>query len=177
MDVVVTIARGEWLRWLAEGDLPGDESTGEWGLYFGNEEATRKAAPPKHLHRDDRVYICAAGFIRGYAPLVRVQDTVDGYALIRGGGAVACTVLASVGGSEPRSVKGFQGVRYRWWSRGDECPFPEWATHGLLLRERAWVQRLLRARENPSHRATLRERAITAMWTPPPAVLLRGLAA
>lgn len=152
MDVVVTIPKDAWLRWLAEGDLPGDESSGEWGCYFGG------ATPLRNLHPGDRVYVLAHGLIRGYAPLVRVDTRSPAMALVRAGGAVACTVLDSDG--MPIELRGFQGIRYRWWERTNEAPMPDWMTRGVPMRDRPAIERLQRLREDPRHRVTLRDRAI-----------------
>lgn len=43
------------------------------------------------------------------------EDTGDEYAFY-----MACTI--------PAPVTGFRGWRYRWWSRDDEIPFPDWRT-------------------------------------------------
>ena len=172
MDVVVTIAKTEWLRWLAEGDLPGEPTTDEWAVYFGS-GAGRRPAPPRHAQPGDRVYVQAWGFIRGYAPLVRVQDTGVGYALVRGGGAAICTVVDTAG--QPMPVSGFQGVRYRWWQYAYEAPFADWQTHGLPARERVHVERLVRLRADPRHRAALRDRALYTQGPLPPAVLFQGM--
>lgn len=165
MDVVVTIAKKEWLLWLAEGDLPGEPATGEWGLYFGHGEG-RKPAPPKHLQPGDRVYVVAHGFVRGYAPLVRAQDTDNGYALVRAGGAVACTVVDTKG--QPMPVSGFQGVRYRWWEYAYEAPFADWQTQGLTPGEQRYVERLVRLRQDPVHRAKLQSKALARVLGPTP---------
>lgn len=107
-DVLVTVPKNRWAEWVAEGDAPGDEESGaEYVFWVGG--------PLPDIKPGERVYICAHGKLRGYAPLIRA---VPGYGLIRGGGAVACTI------DEP--ITGFRGWRYRWWSRDDERPFPDW---------------------------------------------------
>jgi len=113
-DVVVTVPKSFGLdRWIAEGDAAGEPSTGEeWGFYLGG--AVPNIAP------GERVYIVFNGRLRGYAPLIRVQRTDRGCALVRGGGAVAVTI--------DRPIVGFRGFRYRDWERADERPFPEWRT-------------------------------------------------
>jgi hypothetical protein len=112
-DVVVTVPKRLWEDWLAEGDLPGDDATGEtyafslWG------------SPPE-IQPGERVYIVAHGKLRGYAPLVMITPGWNHgeFALVRGGGAVACTI------AEP--IRGFRGWQYRFWKREDEVPFPNW---------------------------------------------------
>ncbi len=162
MDVVVTIAKGIWLGWLAEGDLPGEETTGEWGLYYGQPGSPRPATAPKHARPGDRVYVAAHGFLRGWAPLIRVEPSAHGFALIRGGGAVACTICQGPedGAGSPVAVKGFQGVRYRWWDRAVEGPFANWMEHGLPPRDVALVARLRRLRADPARRHELQARAL-----------------
>ncbi len=61
----------------------------------------------------DRVYLVTLSRVQGYAPLVTVErDPLRGYALVRHGGAVAVTI--------PETVRGFRGVRARWWERKAE---------------------------------------------------------
>jgi hypothetical protein len=112
MDVVVTVPKSFGLgRWIAEGDAAGDPPTGEeWAFYLGG------GIPG--IVRGERVYVVFNGKLRGYSPLIRVARTDRGYALVRGGGAVACTI--------DRTIIGFRGFRYRDWRYEDERPFPEW---------------------------------------------------
>lgn len=110
-DVVVTVPQRLWSEWLDEGDLPGEEETGEeWDFYLWGRRPDIK--------RGERVYVCAHGKLRGYAPLTRIASYGDRFGLVRQGGAVACTI------DEP--IIGFRGWRYAWWSRDDERPFPNW---------------------------------------------------
>jgi len=115
MDVVVTVPKSFGLdRWIKEGDAAGEPESGEeWGFFLGG-------SAPKDINPGERVYIVYDGKLRGYAPLVRVQRTEGGYALVRKGGAVAVTIA--------RPTPGFRGLRYRWWDRSEETPFPEWMT-------------------------------------------------
>lgn len=108
-DCVVTVPKRLWDEWIAEGDLPGEDDGGEYVFWIGG--------PLPTIAPGERVYIVAHGKLRGYAPLTRA---VPGYGLVRGGGAVACTI------DEP--IRGFQGWRYRHWNREDEKPFPDWRT-------------------------------------------------
>lgn len=111
MDVVVTVPKDLWEDWLDEGDLPGDQPTGEeWGFF------TSGARP--NIAPGDRVYIVAHGKLRGYAPLTRLEVEGRSLAFGREGGAVAVTI------EEP--IRGFRGWRYRWWDRQAERPFPDW---------------------------------------------------
>jgi hypothetical protein len=113
-DVVVTVPKRLWTEWIEEGDLPGDESSGtEYAFYLGG--------PLPDIQPGERVYVVAHGKLRGYAPLTWLaKDGPRRFALVRGGGAVACTI------AEP--IIGFRGWRYRTWSREDELPFPDWRT-------------------------------------------------
>ena len=115
MDVVVTVPKSFGLaHWIAEGDAAGEPESGEeWGFFLGG-------SPQKRIEPGERVYIVYNGKVRGYAPLVRIQRTDRGYALVRRGGAVAVTTA--------RPVPVFRGFRYRWWERFEEVPFPEWQT-------------------------------------------------
>lgn len=117
-DVVVTVPKSFYFEgktglaaWVAEGDLPGDEWSGEDShFYLGG------SAP--NIQPGERVYVVCEGKLRGYAPLIRIERYGNSYALVRRGGAVAVTL------DEP--IRGFQGARYRWWDREQERPFPDW---------------------------------------------------
>lgn len=112
MDVVVTVPKSFGLdNWIAEGDPAGSEWSGEeWGFFLGGH-------PPK-IDLGERVYIVYNSLVRGYSPLVRIQKTDRGYALVRRGDAVAVTI--------PERIRGFRGYRYRYWDRMREIPFPNW---------------------------------------------------
>lgn len=114
-DVVVTVPADIWPDWIAEGDPAG----AEWS---GTEWVFTVPTVPKRIRPGDRVYVVAAGRLRGYAPLTRVDVLVELHTsrpvLVRRGGAVPVTI--------ERECKGFQGFRYRWWPREDEAPFPLW---------------------------------------------------
>ena len=121
-DIVVTVPKtfnyGEdelplgLAQWCAEGDCAGDAWSGElWGFSV--------AGPRPEIRPGERVYIVCQDRLRGYAPLVRMDQLGPRYwDLIRGGGAVAVTI------QEP--VRGFRGWRYRWWNTAAEVPFPDW---------------------------------------------------
>lgn len=117
MDVVVTVPKGMWWRWIEEGDLPDSpEPDTESHFWSGGRS-------PFHLTRGDRVYIVAHGKLRGYALLERFEGRCqlrpDRMCFVRRGGtAVPVTI--------DQEIKGFQGWRYRWWERGDERPCPDW---------------------------------------------------
>jgi hypothetical protein len=147
-DLVVTVPQKLWLTWLAEGDLPGDPpaEAGLWDFYQG-------AADAPHAEPGARVYVVAHGMLRGYAPLKRIERQGRGFSLVRGGGAVACTLA--------EGITGFQGVRYRWWARDDEHDFPAWATLGLPRGLERDVRALLELRaRGAAERAELRRRAL-----------------
>jgi len=115
MDVVVTVPMKVWDEWIREGDLPGQEWTGqEYGFSIaGNPD----------IKPGERVYIVAHGRLRGYSPLIRRgllsrSRTFPRTILVRGGGAVASTI--------DEKIPGFRGYRYRWWEYEVERPFPNW---------------------------------------------------
>ena len=119
MDVVVTVPKNfEYAGyvglagWIAEGDAAGEPWAGEeWHFSLGGRKP--------NIKEGERVYIVCEGKLRGYAPLLFIDDYDDyRYALVRGGGAVAVTI------DEP--IQGFRGFRYRWWKYEQERPFPEW---------------------------------------------------
>lgn len=112
-DVVVTVPKSFGLdTWIAEGsDLPGNEWSGlEWRFYLGS--GVPKISP------GERVYVVYDGKLRGYAPLVRIERTGRGCALVRHNDAVAVTI--------DEHILGFRGFRYRWWDTANEKPFPDW---------------------------------------------------
>lgn len=118
-DLVVTVPATFWDEWLREGDLAPDElnptpralnQTYAYGLGHN-----RPRSQP-----GDRVYVVAHGKLRGYAPLIDVdEDQYGRISLIRGGGAVAVTIPGL-------RIPGFRGYRYRWWALEEEAPFPTW---------------------------------------------------
>ncbi len=124
MDIVVTVpkkfthpaAPGKrgLAAWIGEGDAAGAEWSGqEWEFTVGG---FKPVAEP-----GDRIYVVCEGRLRGYAPLIRLErEDKFRWLLIRGSGAVAVTT--------PERITGFRGWRRRWWDRGVEVPFPEWAT-------------------------------------------------
>ena len=120
MDLVGTCPKTEWNEWLAEGGCAGDLPPANIYPCFVHEWATRSLIAKK-IKPGDRFYVVSHGKLRGYAPVVRVDesswdDTFSG--IIRGAGAAAVTI--------PTPIPGFQGLRKRWWDRADEIPFPEW---------------------------------------------------
>lgn len=116
-DVVVTVPKGMWADWIEEGDLPGDPPTGYRSHFW-------VPKLPDFIEQGDRVYVVAHGRLRGYAPLVGAERRCSlnprRACLLRDGGAVAVTINTP--------IRGFQGWRYRWWSRDYEHPFPDWQT-------------------------------------------------
>ena len=119
VDLVGTCPKDEWLEWLAEGDCAGDGPLFQEYGWWTNHWRIREIKP------GDRFYVVAWGLLRGWAPVTRIERNQDGrpVAIIRSGGAVACTV------SFP--IRGFQGLLYPWWRRCDEVPFPDWKTAGV----------------------------------------------
>lgn len=107
-DLVGTCPKGFWDEWILEGDAAGEPESGEeWGWFTGS--GLRWLIKP-----GDRFYVVAHGKLRGFS----VVTAVRGGAIIRKGGAVACTI------DEP--IPGFRGLRMRWWDRSVERPFPDW---------------------------------------------------
>jgi hypothetical protein len=123
-DIVVTVPKNfsyggkrGLAAWLSEGDAPGEPWSGEeyeystWGLC------------PK-IEIGERVYVVCEGRLVGYAPLTdiifigalhKANHSEQGrIILVRGGGAVACTI--------DQPIIGFRGWRYRWWDYSLEKP-------------------------------------------------------
>lgn len=151
-DVVVTVPQHLWDDWLDEGDLA--DGPQEWPCSFcllnhardpnspcevcGGAARLRAGAtdwhfylgghPPQTMPEGGRVYVVAYGRLRGFAPLTRIETYRDGFAFVRRGGAQSCTIR------EP--VRGFQGWRWRWWSRGEELAFPGWQHEGITSQPR-----------------------------------------
>jgi hypothetical protein len=111
-DVVVTVPKSFGLStWIAEGDAAGEPWSGQaWHFYLGGH--------PPTIRPGERVYVVYNGRVRGYAPLVRIEKTPRGYALVRHGGAVAVTIA--------KTIPGFRGFRYRDWAYADEYPCADW---------------------------------------------------
>lgn len=102
--------------WVSEGDAAGD-------LHDGDDYVFDVWGPRPGIRPGERVYVCYDGLVRGYAPLVELDQFsgADGWghwALVRAGGAVAVTI--------DEQIPGFRGWRYRWWDRAIERPFPDW---------------------------------------------------
>lgn len=120
MDIVVTVPKGLWTEWLAEGDLPG-EPTHQFESHFWIPSLGRDRVI------GDRCYVVAHGRLRGYAPIVdterRCRLRPSRACVVRRGGAVAVTI--------DQEIRGFQGWKYRWWDRSSEVPFPDWQTAGV----------------------------------------------
>lgn len=115
-DLVVTVPKELWLAWIAEGDAAGDlESGKEWRFYVGWRRPLIEAG--------ERLYIVAWNRLRGYAPVTQVVRIGRNYAICRRGRAVAVTIEAT--------IKGFRGVRRRWWSKAEERSFSEWCREGV----------------------------------------------
>lgn len=112
-DLVGTCPKDFWEEWITEGDAAGDPETGEdWHWYTRDPTALT-------IKPGERFYIVAHGKLRGYAPVVRVENNErGGLAIVRHGGAVACTI--------PQPIPGFRGLRRVWWKREDEQPFADW---------------------------------------------------
>ncbi len=113
-DLAVTVPQLFGLdAWICEGQLPGEPpDEEEYAFTIG----WRKPC----IEPGERVYVTYNGKLRGYAPLVCLDEWDRRYAIVRAGGAVAVTI--------PERIPGFRGFRYRWWPRKDEVPFPDWMT-------------------------------------------------
>lgn len=129
-DVVVTVPKRLWAEWLAEGDLADPtrrrHPAPRHGVLEYQYEFRFRGGRVPRIENGERVYVVAWGRLRGWAPLEDMHiNRPIGYALIRGPGehARAVTIV------EP--ILGFRGWRYRWWSRADERPFPDWKTKGV----------------------------------------------
>jgi len=106
-DVEVTLPKSFGLeRWLDEGDAPGEPWTGRYYAF--------SVSGKPDIKPGERVYVVHDGRLIGYAPLVALVAEGRRTSLIRGGGAVACTI--------DRQIGGFRGYRYRDWDRTEERP-------------------------------------------------------
>lgn len=121
-DLVVTVPRGLWLKWLEEGDLPGEPWTEQTSHFW-----ISSIRMPYYATPGSRVYVVAWGRVRGYAPLVQMESRCilrpERGCLVRQGGAVACTI--------PEEVRGFQNWRYAWFEPSEVVPFPDWQMAGV----------------------------------------------
>lgn len=124
-DLVVTVPLPGWEAWLQEGDLAGEPWSGAYWAWKGSGKI-----PP--IERTDRLYIVSHGKLRGWAPVLELRlgpikprayiwgRDVPTWEIVRTCKAKAVTI------AEP--IRGFQSWRRRWWSYGDELPFPDWRT-------------------------------------------------
>lgn len=162
-DIVVTLPRGKLADWADEGDAAGDAPS---GMYYAWHMGGH---PPKRAKPGNRVYVVHDGRLIGYAPLQRVEKLPrGGYNLIRGGDAVACTI------EEP--CNGFRGVKYRWWPRHSERPFPEWRGPEVEARHAALVRRVATQREMPVERVAASVAClVTGGWSWPEAASWVGV--
>jgi hypothetical protein len=102
-------------RWIDEGDAAGEPWSGElWDFGVGGGKP--------NIVPGERVYIVYNRRLRGYAPLVAIENggRPNYWYLVRGGDAVAVTI--------DEEIVGFRGWRRRWWPTTAERPFPEWRT-------------------------------------------------
>jgi hypothetical protein len=66
-DVCVTVPMRLWEEWIDEGDLPGEPYTGDtFHFWLGG--------PLPEMQPGERVYVVAHGRLRGYAPLVGIEQ-------------------------------------------------------------------------------------------------------
>lgn len=132
-DVVVTVPKNQWTHWLEEGDLALPLATPDRPTGWRGENEYGFVVPSRpQIEPGERVYVVAFNRVRGYAPLVRIDENIVkfGYerrwgprrdnrvALVRRGGAVPMTIA--------QGVVGFQGFRYRWWDLEDEFQMRDW---------------------------------------------------
>ena len=121
-DVVVTVPKALWSEWLEEGDQASPYGPAMWEGEAEYHFWVPSAYVANIIEPGERVYIVAHGQLRGYAPLVRAENVCklrpSRSCFLRRNGAVAVTI------DEP--IRGFQGFRYRWWSRDAELPFSRW---------------------------------------------------
>ena len=118
-DLVGTCPKDFWEEWIAEGDAASENgivfasiTMEDWHWYTKDRKAIS-------IHPGERFYVVAHGKLRGWAPVVRVDQFGHGeYGIVRRGCALACTI------AEP--IPGFRGLRLRWWDRAIEVPFPNW---------------------------------------------------
>lgn len=125
VDVVVTVPQRLWSEWLDEGCLPNGDGTDSDSEYMAFHFWLQRPLPD--IKPNERVYIVAHGRLRGYAPLVGIEQRCRLRAsmgcLVRRGGAVAVTI--------DRPIRGFRGWRYVDWERSEERAFPDYRTAGV----------------------------------------------
>lgn len=147
-DIVVTVPLSFGLQtWIDEGDPAGTPWSGEeWHFYLGG--------PRPSIAPGERVYAIYNGALRGYSPLVRIDDFGRRYGLVRHGDAVAISI--------PEYIRGFQGWRYRWWDREQELPFPNWQDPDAALFERIATKRAVKNRAPRAQRRLWEDREYEA---------------
>lgn len=121
MDVVVTVPKGRWAEWLAEGGLPGEPLDPDLRFDF---ELGGRAWP--EIDRGERVYVVSHGRLRGYAPLSLPVVEARGRAAVPGvedGGSEMTQTRWKAPAPPPGKANGPEG-RAGWivdlWASGDE---------------------------------------------------------
>ena len=126
-DYVATVRQGEWAEWVREQleeapvtDLL-DGTRIQW-LWCSRTSLMRRVLP------GDRLYIVSEGRLRCRAEIHRTARGSNGW-----------TCCYRRGDLEPVTVdyriRGFRGLRRRWWPPEVERPCPDWLGAGLGLEE------------------------------------------
>lgn len=130
-DLVVTIPRESWGKWIA-GATEGCEELGNVLSDF--------CGIGSHSFRSaDRLYIVSHDRLRGFMPETKVEYVDGAWTISWTGGFQAVTVGAQHSRPARREhtdlayIRGFHGLLERWWSRVDEFGFPDWQHRDLWL--------------------------------------------
>lgn len=125
LDVVGTVRRGTWSEWAAEADDPLFWRAGGAAWWSRHPLALR-------VSRGSRFYVVSEGRLRLYVTLsigVR-HGTGDGWVpLMVDAARPGETGIVPV--TLDCDVRGFRGLRRRWWPYEAERAFPDWRTAGV----------------------------------------------
>ena len=132
VDLVGTVRMGEWAEWVGE-------AAAHWTsrrpvIWWSRHALARRAAA------GSRFYVVSEGRLRCYAVLGRRQERIA-RRCPRGEWVPLCPEAPPPGetGIVPVTVdggiRGFRGLRRRWWPREIERPCPDWQGAALGLEE------------------------------------------
>ena len=125
LDLVATVRQGEWAGWVREqleelpcGRLP-DGTSLQW-LWCS------RARMMESVVRGNRLYIVSEGRLRCRAEIYRTYRGADGWiCCLRRGDLEPVTI--------DNNVRGFRGLRKRFWPLEIERPCPDWQGAALGL--------------------------------------------
>ena len=127
-DLVGTVRMGTWRRWVAEAEDPEFWAVGG-AVWYSRHALARRAA------RGSRFYVVSEGRLRLYV-------TLSGHGLRQPERWIPLIVAPAPAGETgivpvtlDSDIRGFRGLRRRWWGCAAERPCPDWKGAALGLDE------------------------------------------